>query len=420
MKRKLIMAVGPLVVAVVMLLGVLFAPFNVLPVGKKQVADSATAISTNIMKGEKVYQTAMNEPQMVPFFGSSELSRFDPFHPSVLAEKYLRNYTPYLIGNAGSQSLTHFLAMEGMGESLKNKKAVFIISPQWFVKKGAPGMMFDSHFSPLQTFEFIKANDKDTPERRYAASRLLTYKSVKSDVKMVSALRSVEKGEALTRKERIYIKMKLRILEREDDLFGAFITNKNKQKVEKSVKRLPNAYNFEKLDTLAYQIGEKGSNNNPFEIKNGFYQTRIQPIQGDLKNSQTHFDYECSPEYSDFQLVLAKMKENNMDVRFVVTPVNHKWMEFTGLSPEMMAQFSKKINHQLKSQGFKVVDFSQDGSESYFMQDTIHIGWRGWLALDKELKPFLESKTKEPSSIKLNPYFLSKEWQDKKAIDIKK
>ncbi|AOA00404.1 D-alanyl-lipoteichoic acid biosynthesis protein DltD [Carnobacterium divergens] len=418
MKRKLIMAIGPLVVAVVMLLGVLFAPFNILPVGKRQVADSATAISTNIMKGEKVYQTAMNEPQMVPFFGSSELSRFDPFHPSVLAEKYQRNYTPYLIGNAGSQSLTHFLAMEGMGESLKNKKAVFIISPQWFVKKGAPGMMFDSHFSPLQTFEFIKANDKDTPERRYAASRLLTYKSVKSDIKMVSALRSVEKGEALTRKQRVYIKMKLRILEREDDLFGAFITNKNKQKVEKSVKRLPDVYNFENLDKLAYQIGEKGSNNNPFEIKNGFYQTRIQPIQGDLKNSQTHFDYECSPEYSDFQLVLAKMKENNMDVRFVVTPVNHKWMEFTGLSPEMMEQFSKKINYQLKSQGFKVVDFSQDGSESYFMQDTIHIGWRGWLALDKQLKPFLESKTKESNVIKLNNYFLTKEWQDKKAADM--
>uniref|UniRef100_UPI002870760E D-alanyl-lipoteichoic acid biosynthesis protein DltD n=1 Tax=Lactobacillus jensenii TaxID=109790 RepID=UPI002870760E len=71
-----------------------------------------------------------------PLFGSSELSRMDSLHPSVFAYKYNRNYTPFLLGGAGSQALAHFYGMQGIKSQLTNKKAVVIISPQWFTKKG--------------------------------------------------------------------------------------------------------------------------------------------------------------------------------------------------------------------------------------------------------------------------------------------
>lgn len=418
MKRKLFMAVGPLVVAVVVLLGLLFLPVTILPTGQKQINNSATAISTNIMKGEKVYQAAMEEKRMIPFFGSSELSRFDAFHPSVLAEKYDRNYTPYLIGNAGSQSLTHFLAMEGMGESLTNKKAVFIISPQWFVKGGAPSMMFDSHFSPLQTYEFILSDEVDSPQRRYAAERFLEYKAVCSDQNMEKMLHKIEKGESITKGQKGYAKLKRQVLRNEDKLFGAYVSGKNAKKVQNQLKNLPNTYDNEQLDQKAYEVGKKSSTNNPYQIKNGFYKTRIQPIEGELAGSQKTFDYEFSKEFSDFQVVLDKMEANNMNVRFVIPPVNQKWLKYTGLSQEMLNNFSKKITHQLTSQGFQVIDLSGDGSEDYFMQDTIHIGWRGWVALDKQLDPFLSAEKPDKSKITLNNYFLSKEWQDLPAKDI--
>lgn len=173
-----------------------------------------------------------------------------------------------------------------------------------------------------------------------------------------------------------------------------------------------------KLDQIAYEVGKKSSTNNPYQIKNGFYKTRIQPIEGELAGSQKTFDYEFSKEFSDFQVVLDKMEANNMNVRFVIPPVNQKWLEYTGLSQEMLNNFSKKITHQLTSQGFQVIDLSGDGSEDYFMQDTIHIGWRGWVALDKQLDPFLSAEKPDKSKITLNNYFLSKEWQDLPAKDI--
>ncbi|WP_037584229.1 D-alanyl-lipoteichoic acid biosynthesis protein DltD, partial [Streptococcus equi] len=70
---------------------------------------------------------------------------------------------------------------------------------------------------------------------------------------------------------------------------------------------------------------------------------------------------------------------------------------------------------QLTSQGFtRIADFSRNGGDKYFMEDTIHLGWNGWLAFDKEVVPFLEDQT-PPSEYQLDPYFLSKDWADRTA-----
>lgn len=49
----------------------------------------------------------------------------------------------------------------------------------------------------------------------------------------------------------------------------------------------------------------------------------------------------------------------------------------------------EKICYQLESQGFtNIADFSKM-EDPYFVKDTIHLGWLGWLAFDKAVDPFL-------------------------------
>ncbi len=64
------------------------------------------------------------------FFGSSELSRISPFHPSVLAEKYQRNYRPFLLGAPGTQSLSQYMMMRSAGDAMKTRKSslLFLLS----------------------------------------------------------------------------------------------------------------------------------------------------------------------------------------------------------------------------------------------------------------------------------------------------
>jgi len=43
------------------------------------------------------------------------------------------------------------------------------------------------------------------------------------------------------------------------------------------------------------------------------------------------------------------------------------------------------------------------------MQDTIHMGWLGWLAFDKVVDPFVANPQPAPA-YKLNDRFFSPEW----------
>ena len=97
---------------------------------------------------------------------------------------------------------------------------------------------------------------------------------------------------------------------------------------------------------------------------------------------------------------------------FVIPPVNEKWQAYTGLGQEMYAKTVDQIRYQLSSQGFnQVADLSKCGNEPYFMQDTIHLGWNGWLAFDKAVNPFLTNKQPTPN-YHLNDYFFSREWAE--------
>ena len=77
----------------------------------------------------------------------------------------------------------------------------------------------------------------------------------------------------------------------------------------------------------------------------------------------------------------------------------------------MINDFNQKIKYQLQKQGFNnIVDLTNDGREPYFMQDTIHLGWRGWLKMDQAVDPFLSNDQPAPE-YHIDNYFYNKNWQ---------
>ena len=121
--------------------------------------------------------------------------------------------------------------------------------------------------------------------------------------------------------------------------------------------------------------------------------------------------YTESPEFADFQLCLDQFARLNTNVLFIIPPVNARWQKYTGLSATMLKQFDQKIHYQLQSQGFNnIVDLSDKGNVPYFMTDTIHLVWRGWLAVDRRVNPFLSKQQPQPHYT-MNDKFYSTTWQ---------
>lgn len=422
MGKRLFKIFGPIVLAAVLLLAALLSPFSfgLNHVSKETEQKAAVSLSANVLKGRLIKRQALNDGY-VPFFGSSEWSRFDPMHPSVLAQKYHRDYQPFLLGARGTQSLTQYFAMQSVKKQLTHKKAVFVISPQWFVPKGTRKDAFGYYYSPLQTTDWLQS-ERNTAMDRYAAKRLLQMPSGSSDRVLADALARVAAGFKPTKSQQAYINYKARLLGSEDEFFSRVgIADKNLRKVEHQTQALPANYNFNQLDQLAGKIGKANTTSNSLEISNQFWRTQLKRNYHRLQGSQTHLNYTKSPEFSDFQLVLNQFANNHTDVLFIIPPINQRWADYTGLSMKMIQQFDRKIRYQLTSQGFtNICDLSRRGSEDYFMTDTIHLGWRGWLAVDQKVAPFLKQPSAGQLHYDLNDAFYSKQWQQLNPNDIRR
>lgn len=420
MKKRLLTAFGPLLCAGI-LVGVLFlGPWKINSHDPKVIAQAATAMNDAVFRGDRIKNEAIATGKYVPFFGSSELNRVSATHPSVLAQKYQRSYTPFLIGAPGTQSLTQYAIIQSMAKELAGKKAVFIVSPQWFVPKGLKGDYFNHHYSEQHVYDWLSSLKKVSDTDQYYAERLLDYSKVKENSLTEQVLNEVKSGKIPTDWQKKQIDLQRSILKREDELFSGLGLGHNlTDKITAAAKKLPSTYNLAQIEQVADNEGKAETTNNSLGIKNSFYQHNLQSRIDKMKGSQKKWDYRFGPEYSDFQLVLTEFARNNVDVLFVIPPINQKWMDYTGLPQEVLSGFDKKIRYQLRSQGFmNIADLSTKGNQPYFMEDTIHLGWRGWLAADEYIQPFLDSKVKEKTLYEINHYFLSKNWQQEAPKDI--
>lgn len=409
MRKRLWKILGPLVCAsglIVVLL--LLTPTKIHHDEAREKAD-AYSLAKTVFKSRLQKERALSDPDknFVPFFGSSEWLRMDPFHPAILAEKYHRSYTPFLLGQSGSASISHYFSMQQMEYALKDKKAVYVISPQWFVKGGSGKGAFQSYFSNGQLVSFLQEQTGGAYDQ-VAARRLLKLYPENSNRALVE---KVAKGQELSQADKTWLATQAYVLKKEDYFFDAFAPERfSSRSFEKQKAVLPNEFSYDKLSDLATLIAQSETGNNQFGIKNEFYRQRIGSRLKELKGAQKHFSYLSSPEYTDLQLVLKEFAESNTNVLFVIPPVNGKWARFSGLSPAMYAKSVEKIKYQLQSQGFtNIADLSQEGDKPYFMQDTIHLGWNGWLEMDKHVAPFLTNEQAQPH-YQLNDAFLQKSW----------
>ena len=374
---------------------------------------SAASISAESFKERSQKVRALTDPDMrfVPFFGSSEWMRFDSMHPAVLAEKYDRSYRPYFMGQAGVATLSQYFGIQQITSELENKQAVFVISPQWFTKEDHDPTIFQTYFNNDQLTAFL-GNQSGDAASQYAANRLLKQNP---GVSMKSIVEKLAKGEKLSEFDQRMITISAQLNEKQSALFGQFSIRgrlRYKDQVEKYLSSLPDQFSYEELENIARKEGEENTTNNDLGVDNHFYNTKLKKDWKKWEGSQKNFNFLKSPEYNDLQLVLDQFAKSKVNVIFVFQPVNKKWMDYTGLSEEMYQHTVEKIRYQLESQGFtNIADFSKDGDEPYFVKDTIHIGWLGWLAFDKVVNPFLSNPTTAPS-YQMNDRFFSQDWAD--------
>lgn len=169
---------GPLILASVLFVVILCLPNSLLKwtVHDDVVLKASSSLNAQMFKGEAIQEEMLRDESYLPIYVSSELSRFEPYHPTNYLESINSDVTPFLVGRGGMQSLIHFLNFAANGEELKEKKLVYILSPTWFDQKtGIDEGRFNPNFSKQHAYEFA-VNDINPELKKRASERLLSFK----------------------------------------------------------------------------------------------------------------------------------------------------------------------------------------------------------------------------------------------------
>lgn len=390
---------GPAILAFVLFIGLIAVPnewlMKLLP--ENQLHEAANSLSSNMFAGTFLQDKMLEDPKFLPIYGSSELSRWDPFHPSNYFQVNPIGYEPFLIGKGGSTSIVHAINLANHVHQLHQKKMVIIVSPQWFVKRGTDEQHFAPNYSSLQALKLPYNQDIAEKVKRKIMKRMLSYEAVKNDqlvFELFSAYLHNEKAtfHMLTP----FAKMYINILEKKDLYFSIFGIHSSQDQLSDAVKD----QSWSSLMKQASALGEQNTRHSRFYIDDQVYKKSINHIRK-LKGKNTSMSYGVSKEYKDFQLILDILKQSDAEPLFVIIPVNGPYYDYTGFHKKGRTDYYKRVKKQIRSNGFEYADYSEHEYDPYFMKDTIHIALKGWVYLDRDIESFLKTGKADSREMKV-------------------
>ncbi|QIL45786.1 D-alanyl-lipoteichoic acid biosynthesis protein DltD [Vagococcus coleopterorum] len=424
--KKIVLIFGPICFSLLLVVLVFLSGITI-GISNSEKEFQSTARNTKQVTGVNIRKNILQDEKYVPVYSSSEMAIFDEFHPSVLAEKYDRDYRLLIAGKDAQGSLTHFLEINSTQNEHKNKKIILIISPNSFGNVGGiSNKYYGRYHSPLQIYSWldslVSVSDRDV----YIAKRLLSYDLVMQDSTIKLILENIAYNKKISSKDKLVSKLHKNVLLSQDSLYSLVEENRfNSMNLDESdtvkgmnnfeyarkfkMKKLPAQDDYDALMNLAYEIGEEEGSNNPFGFFDDKFKRDIGKKLPTYKNSRANYQYTKSQEYSDYELLLSEVARLNMDPLIIIDQNQKKWNDYTGITSDEQTNVIKKLEYQLKKQGFNNYHITKN-TYPFGYVDGAHVGRQGWVELDQIIKEFMARDYKAPE-VKIDDYFFSKEWQ---------
>ncbi len=341
-----------------------------------------TVYIDEVNKGTKILkQNALKNDLML--FGSSELYKAEKIsqHPANMFPNNYLNSNITIIGNAYVQSLLHSIKFAAISDELKNKNIVFIVSLQWFKDPEINENGFKSNFSELQFYEAMDNKNLDKKIKQYFCDRIA--KLVKNEL----SLSRVYVYAKLSQKTDLFSKLIFKLLSPYYAVRKKFLSLKDKHDSYKVVKKFKNhdtpnskQINWQNEETIAYQTGQRESVEFDHEMQK-IYSKKSEEWYRNV-------DLLASKELEDYKIFLKICHELEIKPYIIFAPTNGIYYDFEKLDCKKRLKFYDELESIASSYGFDYLDMHEMEYEPYILIDNMHLGWRGWLYVDKKITEY--------------------------------
>lgn len=311
-------------------------------------------------------------------FGTSELYISSPLVnqcPQKVFGESVSGVDMTYVGEAFDQSLWQAIAAGAYASSSKNRKVVLMLSPQWFFKGNGQQSKFSSKFS-YQLYKGFLENDSISDDTKaYVRQRLEalgvegTQIAAANDDTFVDAMNDVA----------YQFSNDLRIRGKID----ALVKGSPKNSQVRSAGEPTGEPDWDALLSDAQAQGEQSCTNNDYGIHDAYWDKNSQ-----YKSEQNQDFVHADEEWADFQCFLKVCKETGLEPLVVILPMHGSWYDEMGVTSDTRAQFYDQARSLCDEAGVAYADFSSCEYEKYFLCDTVHPGWIGWVRIEHAVYDF--------------------------------
>lgn len=315
-------------------------------------------------------------------FGTSELYISSPLVnqcPQKVFGESVSGVDMTYVGEAFDQSLWQAIAAGAYAPASKNRKVALMLSPQWFFKGNGQQSKFSSKFS-YQLYKGFLENDSISDETKaYVRQRLET---LGVDGTQIAAANDDAFVDAIN--DAAYqFSNDLRIRSKID----ALVKGSPKNSQTRSAGEPTGEPDWDALLSDAQAQGEQSCTNNDYGIHDAYWDKNSQ-----YKSEQNQDFVHADDEWADFQCFLKVCKEADLEPLVVILPMHGRWYDEMGVTSDIRAQFYDQARSLCDEAGVAYADFSSCEYEKYFLCDTVHPGWIGWVRIEHAVYDFVNGQ----------------------------
>jgi D-alanine transfer protein len=338
-------------------------------------------------------QSAAREDNII-IYGSSELAAVEGVstHPTHFFSGKRGGIQVNLVGRGSCQSIIHAMSIAASGDALRGQRIVLITSPQSYVPQGIAPDLFMANFSPRQYLELLAADDISPEVKRYISARAALlferYRAMPAAEETSAAMRwlaahNASPSAATSARDaamRPYYAFSRYLFNLRDLASSRALIN--------SVRDVPRDFSHIDWDAemeAALTEARIMSSNNDFGMLNDYYTTNIGTRLPRFENRDAAVNYDYSEEYDDLRILFEICRQKGVEPLFVHIPFDGQWSDFTGLTAERRQVYYDNVRAIAGEFGIEILDLTAYEYEKYFLCDIVHLGWKGWLHVNRAI-----------------------------------
>lgn len=289
------------------------------------------------------------------------------------------------VGEGYDQSLWQAIAAGAYGSSgkVKNRKVMIVVSPQWFFKRAGDENKFYTKFSYSLYRAFMQSDAISSDTKAYVRQRCA---DLGVDAGKLAAASHDTPLDAIN--DAAYATVdSWRLRSELANIEGLAPLKSDARKVAEASDTQGTEPDWDTLLAQAETEGEAACTNNDYGVYDEFWE-KNHTFDPELFEN---FD-DAESEYADLSCFLEVCREVGFEPLVCILPVHGPWYDVSDVASGNRQEYYDRIRAICDEAGASYADFSGFEYEKYFLCDTVHPGWKGWVRIEHAFYDFVSDR----------------------------